>query len=444
MRINVLQRLLLKSTLFFCWFISFALFNFESANWGLQVGWVCAFLFCVSYSPSALLSHKRFFRERTFISACRVLLVIFGFTALALLMLALGVVILPEPEMLSRMLGHTGYVVFYSWVFVCVFHALRRERRAYWQYFRWFFVYPFAFIAVWGIYQNLTTYGIAGEYIDVFNNSSSTGFTYERFRDAHRVSSVFPEPSEYSYYLAMMGPIIWACYRNKLPWNGSRAAGVLLLTLWIVQAAMVKSLSFFLAVPVVLYVCMRHVEGRRLGLNMILSFCTLVLLVILIMVIGLSGRITETAAGDDGSVLARYVGLLEALDLFLRSPVVGFGYGVVRGLDALSFTLASFGLAGTLTLWIALQRFLRSVRLHVTPILSGAILCLIAGCILSNNVFDHIFIWVLFAVTAACPQLPQREDRRTFTPATGDPLHIRHNAYPSGSKSSTLTLHGAN
>jgi hypothetical protein len=414
MGIHVIHRLLLKPTLFFCWFISFAAFNFEDANWGLQVGWVCAFLFCVSYSPSLLLSRARFFRERTFILARRVLLVIFGFTAFALLMLASGVISLPEPEMLSRTLGHTGYVLFYAWVFLCVFHALRREQRAYWQYFRWFFIYPFVFIAIWGVYQNLTTYEIAGEYLDIFNNSASTGFTYERFRGAHRVSSVFPEPSEYSYYLAMMGPIIWACFRNKLPWNGSRSTGALLLTLWIVQAAMVKSLSFFLAVPVVLYVCMRHVEGRRLSLNMIFSFCALVLLVVLVMVIGLSGRITETAAGDDGSVLVRYAGLLEALDLFVRSPAVGFGYGVVRGLDALSFTLASFGLVGTLTLWFALQRFLSAVRLHVTPILSGAILCLIAGCILSNNVFDHIFIWVLVAVTAACPKLVRREARQTI------------------------------
>lgn len=412
MGINVIQRLLLRLTLFFCWFISFAAFNFEGANWGLQVGWVCAFLFCVSYSPTVLFSRDRFFRERTFVAAQRVLLVIFGSTAVALGLLVAGVISLPEPEMLTRTLGHTGYVVFYAWVFFCVFHALRRDADQYWGHFRWFFIYPFAFIAIWGVYQNLTTYGIAGEYLDIFNNSASTGFTYERFREAHRVSSVFPEPSEYSYYLALMGPIVWACFRNRLPWQGSRRFGIVLLTLWLVQAAMVKSLSFFLAMPVVLYICLRHVEGRKLSVNLILSFCAAALVLAPVMALGLAGRIGEAAAGDDGSVLARYAGLIEALDLYLRSPVVGFGYGVVRGLDALSFTLASFGTLGTIALWVTLQRYLRAVRLRSTPILSGALVCLIAGCILSNNVFDHIFIWVLVAVVAAGPHLAPAIARR--------------------------------
>lgn len=149
---------------------------------------------------------------------------------------------------------------------------------------------------------------------------------------------------------------------------------------------------------------------------MILSFFALALAATPVIVLGLAGRISETAAGDDGSVLVRFAGLLEALDLFMRSPVVGFGYGVVRGLDALSFTLASFGLVGTLALWVALQRFLRQVRLRATPILSSALLCLIAGCILSNNVFDHIFIWVLVAFVAACPQLRSTKAPRHSSP----------------------------
>lgn len=405
MSIHHIQRLFLRLTLFFCWFISFAAFNFEGANWGLQVGWVCAFLFCVCYSPTVLLSRDHFLTERTFISARRVLLVIFGSTAVSLSLLGVGAIALPEPEMLNRTLGHTGYVMFYAWVFLCVFHALRRDAARYWSHFRWFFVYPFVFITIWGIYQNLTTYGIFGEYVDIFNNSVSTGFTYERFRASHRVSSVFPEPSEYSYYLAMMGPIVWACFRQRLPWNGSRGFGLFLLFLWLVQAAMVKSLSFFLAMPVVLYVCVRHVEGRKFSLKMLLSFCTAALVFAPIVFLSLAGRIGETAAGEDGSVLVRYEGLIEALDLYLRSPLVGFGYGVIRGLDALSFTLACFGTLGTIALWISLQRYLGLLSRHATPILSGSLLCLIAGCILSNNVFDHIFIWVLVAVAAACPRL---------------------------------------
>jgi hypothetical protein len=405
MRINPIQRLLLRLTLFFCWFISFAAFNFESANWGLQVGWICAFLFCLSYSLTVLLSKDHFLGERTFIAARRVLLVIFGSTTFSLGLIFVGAITLPNQEMLTRTLGHTGYVGFYAWVFICVFHALRRDGDQYWSHFHWFFIYPFVFIAMWGIYQNLTTYGIAGEYINIFNNSVSTGFTYERFREAHRVSSVFPEPSEYSYYLAMMGPIVWAYFRRRLPCTRSRGFGILLVTLWIIQAAMVKSLSFFLALPVVLYVCFRYVEGRKFGIKMLLSFFIATIALVPLVVLGLADRIGEMATGGDASVLERYVGLLEALDIYLRSPVVGFGYGAIRGLDALSFALASFGTVGTLALLITIQHYLHMVRRNATPILSGAVLCLIAGCILSNNVLSHLFIWVLIAVTSACIRL---------------------------------------
>ncbi len=423
MGINLVQRILLRFTLFFCWFISFAAYNFESSNWGLQVGWIFAFLFCLAYSPKLVTSNTHFLRERQFVAGRRLFLVIFSLTATALFLIAAGAIRLPEAEMLVRTVGHSGYLMFYAWVYLNVYHALRQDSRRYWNHFRWFFIYPFAFIASWGIYQNLTTYGIAGEYLEIFNNSASTGFTYERFRDAHRVSSVFPEPSEYSYYLALLGPIVWACFRNQIPWNGKPGLGFVLVGLWVVQAAMVKSLSFLMAIPVVLYVCLRHVEGWRLSLKLILSFACVSTVMAPLAAIGLTERFAETLAGDDGSVLARYDGLMEALDLFMRSPLVGFGYGVVRGLDALSFTLASFGVLGTLALWIALRQFFRTVQQRSTPILSGALVCLVAGCILSNNVLDHMFIWVLIAVVAACP-LVHRPTRRSLEPMNRTPLLI--------------------
>lgn len=409
---RALHRLLIKPTLFFSWFISFAIFNFEGANWGLQWGWVFAVLFCTVYTPSMLLNRRgyRFFAERRFVGARRLFLVVFGFTGLAWLCVGVGLIDLPEPELFTRTVGHTGYLLFYAAVFLCVYHFLRRDEVRYWEYFRWFFIYPFVFIAIWGIYQNLSTYDFVA-YAETFNNSLSTGFTYERFKDAHRVSSVFPEPSEYSYYLALMAPIVWACFRDRLPDATRTHLGWLLLGLWIVQAAMVRSLSFFAAVPLIAFVCVRHVEGKR-ALQTTAWLLVLGVPLVGAIGIGLSDRIGDAAAGADGSILVRYEGLLEALDLFQRSPVIGFGYGVIRGLDALSFTLASFGILGTLVFWLALNRFLLSIRVHATPILSGAALCLIAACILSNNVLDHIFIWMLIAVLAACPKVPAAIPRR--------------------------------
>ncbi len=184
------QRLLLRLTLFFSWFISFAAVNFEGANWGLQVGWVMALLFCACYLPTLAMSRQRVLGDRQFVRGRRVLLVMIIFSVLAWTTESAGLTRLPEREMLGRSAAHTGYLTFYFIVFVCVFHALRRDRRHYWTFFRWFFLYPFIFIALWGIYQNLSTYGVV-QYVDTLNNNLSTGFTYERFKDAHRVSSVF-------------------------------------------------------------------------------------------------------------------------------------------------------------------------------------------------------------------------------------------------------------
>ncbi len=167
---------------------------------------------------------------------------------------------------------------------------------------------------------------------------------------------------------------------------------------------MIKSLSFFLAAPIVALACVRGVEGKK-GLKTATWLLIVSFLIVGMAFIGLSARIGEAAAGDDGSTMVRYLGLLDALDLFERSPLIGFGYGVIRGLDAFSFTIASFGIVGTVALWFAIWRFLRKLRQRASPILAGAVICMIAGCIFSNNVFDHLFIWIMLAVLAACPPL---------------------------------------
>jgi hypothetical protein len=397
---------LLRPAVLLAFFISFAAVNFEGANWGLQWSWIFSFLFSASYLPFAIprLFRKSTYADRRLRLVVRLFAIIFGFTLFAWLCLTVGIINLPEQSRsaLGRSMGHTGYLSFYAVVFACLYIFLQRHQANYWKYFRWFFCYPFIFIAAWGVYQNIATYDIIG-YSEMFNNSLSTGFTYERFRAVHRVSSVFPEPSEYSYYLALMTPIVWACFRGKLPAEAYRYRWPMLLLL-LTQIVMIRSLSYFVALPVVAYVIVVHVEGRS-GRRAILPLMYGSLVLLLIAGVGLASRLGEVAAGDDGSTLERYLGLLETFEVFIRSPFFGFGYGIVRGLDAVTFLLASLGIIGSSMFVLTLFQFIKSVKVQASPILSGALVGMIASCITSNNILSHIFVWMLFAFLAACPKV---------------------------------------
>jgi len=407
-----LQSFLIKFTLFFCWFISFAAINFEGSNWGLQVGWIGAFLFCLSYMPRIFFkkSERRLFKRKTFQVGKRIFLVIFGFTGMAWMCNWSGLISLTDPTMMTRSLGHTGYLFFYFFVFVCIYHFLASKGQDYWIYFDWFLFYPFIFIAVWGVYQNVTTYDVL-EYWTIFNNNLSTGFTYERFNFAHRVSSIFPEPSEYSYYLACVAPLVWAYFRNYLKHRHSTGMRWFVLLLWISQAGMVKSLSFFVALPFVAFVCLRHIEQIK-GWKIIKWYVISSFILIGLVGLGLGDRLSEASSGSDGSSIARYNVLMESIDVFQLSPYIGFGYGVVRGMDAISFSLACFGVLGTLAFGWAIKDFILKIKSRVSPVMAGSFICLIAGCVLANNVLDNICIWVYLAVIAAAPKFSVIDNRR--------------------------------
>jgi hypothetical protein len=357
------------------------------------------------YFPIMVIQRNRaqYFREPRFRAMLRFIASIFVLTGIAWGCALANITKLQDPVMLRRSMGHTGYLMFYSVTAICIFHFLRRFEKRYWDYFLWFFIYPFLFISVWGIYQNLATYDLL-PYWDGFNNSLSTGFTWFRFKHDHRISSIFPEPSEYSYYLAMMTPICWAVFRGKLPLPLGKQMRWAILILLVTQIVMIKSLSFFVALPMIALVVVRWIEHTK-GVRTFLWLVSGLGILGVIAGIGFAGRLAATTAGEDGSTIARYLELLESINLFLHSPVFGFGYGIVRGMDAISFMLASFGLIGFVVLAWCLKKFINLVGQESSLVFSGALLCLITGCALSNNVLDNIFIWIILAFFAASPSV---------------------------------------
>lgn len=402
---RAIQEFIFKLSLFFSFFISFAIINIQTSNWGLQFSWVLWLLFCVTYFYSTMANRNKYylFFQHRFLLIFFLFILIFSITILDWCAIGLQILEPHDSDGLKRSLGHTGYLLFYFVIFICTYHFLNCRRHYYWQYFKWFFIYPFLFISIWGIYQNIATYGVF-PYTEIFNNNLSTGFTYLRFKDDHRVSSIFPEPSEYSYYLALISPIIWAYFRKKFPIYGKSMAKILLILL-LTQIVMIKSLSFFIALPFIALAIVRDVEGKK-GKRVVIKILAICLILIIISGVGFANRISQTVSGDDGSVTARYLGLIESIDVFQRSPFTGLGYGVIRSLDGLSFLLASIGVVGTIIFIYLIRRFIKKLDSDGATIMSGALMCLIASCITSNNTLDHVFIWVLLAFMASYQNAP--------------------------------------
>jgi hypothetical protein len=392
--IRMFQNLALKLAFFSCWFISFSLINFELQNWGLQVGWIACFLFCFIYLRNVF-TKTYVYKNPLFISTIHIFITIFVFSFLAWITYFAGFITPPTDGHLNRSMGHVGYIFFYFFVYICIYHALATQPNKYWSRFDWLFIKPFIFIAIWGIYQLLSTYDLV-EYLTVFNNNLSTGFTYERFKDHHRVSSIFPEPSEYSYYLALMGPIVWAHFKNKIPLEQGLISRYFLLLLWLSQAVFVKSLSFFLAIPVLIYLCLRYINKYSLS-KTVIYYSFFGIFIFILLSLNMADRLSSTAGGDDGSVLVRYMSFFETLEYFSASPVIGFGYGSVRGTDAFSFFLASFGFLGSTLIIYLGYKFTSGLKNNSDPIFFCAVCCLLYASILSNNPLDHIFLWVILA-----------------------------------------------
>jgi hypothetical protein len=390
-----------RLTLFFAFFNSFAIINFDDFNWGLLWSWFLSLIFINLYFYKSFIFSKKIIYDYRNTYVLKIFGIIFLSSTISWLMQWLGLILIPRDYDISinRSFGHVGYIFFYFLVYICIYSYLKNNNNKYFIYYKWFFIYPFIFISFWGIYQNLSTYGFFN-YVDIFNNSVSTGFTYERFKEDHRVSSVFPEPSEYSYYLALMTPIVWAYFRN-IPFKSNFYIRSILLILLISQIYMIKSLSYFVAFPIIFWVIIRYIEnlkGLRLFGAIFLAGSVSIILVSLTML----SRLELVSSGSDGSIDDRFLGILQSIELFLRSPLIGFGYGISRGIDQLFFLLASVGLIGIFFISKFLYKLLSNEDVPV--FLKGSTLAMFASCLTSNNIFGFLFFWIYLAFLTTFPK----------------------------------------
>ncbi len=403
---RAIQIATISLALFFSFFISFALINFESFNWGLQASWFFWLIFIVLYTPNLVWSRTSifvFFKLNNTRYVIYIFLSILFITVISWVLQHLGAILTPiiddDNSGISRSIAHTIYIVFYFMVFIYCRHFFLCNEKLIRPFFKLLYLYPFVVISLWGGYQALSTYGLVG-YSDILNNNLSTGFTYLRFVDSNRSSSVFPEPSEYSYYLFFMLPIIFSL--RKLRNEGlSRHWYFLLIFLLLSQLFFSRSIALVFGLPISLYVLLRVVFHRGLS-KTIIYLLFLVPFATIFFLGALGDRVISVFSGDDGSALDRLQGFSQAIELFISSPFFGFGFGFTRGMDLISFLLASTGFLGSFILFLQFYKLLAGPAItYRANVLRWSVILLFATSSLSNNILDHIFIWVILAYYCA-------------------------------------------
>jgi len=293
-------------------------------------------------------------------------------------------------EIINRSLPHVIYIIFEYLIYLYLVIYLY-SRKNHGKEIKYFIIYSFFFITFWGIYQWLTTFNII-PYLEVFNNSLSTKFTYLRFKHAHRTASVFPEPSEYAYFLAFIIPFAVNLYYKKESINiiNNKIIFIFLLVLSIVLC---RSMSLFIMLPLILFYLMRKYMTFR-PIYIISALALFLLLLFGISILEYE-RFSGMIAGEDGSALTRYLAFQETMELFISSPLIGAGFGAVRGLDLLSFLLGTMGLIGFFFFFRMI--FLLNAYTPYNKLFIQGLVCMLMVTLISNPILDLTFFWPILA-----------------------------------------------
>lgn len=381
--------------LFFCFFISFAVINFPSSQWGLQMSWalgiIMLFMFPLIIGCKFCIGDWHNFK---LISFFFILLVINSL--ISWILQYKGLIVFKEldrVELLSRSFPHCIYLTYEYLLYIFLVAFLSKKSRQHIA-INWFIVYPFYIITIYGVYQWLTTFNIV-PYTEIFNNNASTGFTYLRFKAEHRSCSVFPEPSEYAYYLGFLLPFILSPYYNKnkddVPVFFKQTKISLLLYVFAVFST--GSMSLFAVLPIIFMIVARSfIKLSTKFYFYIIGIC----FVILGAILALQGdRIIEMMTGNDGSAITRLKAFEDTLNLFIGSPIIGGGFGAVRGLDLLSFLLGTTGIIGTGYFLFMIYKI--KSKTYTNKIFKCGLICMIIVALMSNPIIDHTFFWPILA-----------------------------------------------
>ena len=379
--------------LFFCFFVSFAVINFPSAQWGLQMSWMIGIIMLIFF-PVIIGTRFKFHCNHNFKLVSSLFFIIIGLSFASWCLQDLSVIVFKNDELeefRSRSIFHCIYLLYEFILYLYLLVYLNESDKR--QCIRWFIEYPFYVIALYGFYQWLSTFDIV-PYTEIFNNNESTGFTYLRFKGVHRCCSVFPEPSEYAYYLGFMLPFIFAPYFNhtktSICFFQLKKLSIILYLFSVLAAG---SMSFFAVMPILFYIVSK--QFIRLSKSALVTIVILFILALGAIVVLQGNRLSEMGAGNDGSSLTRFEAFVDAISMFQDSPIIGSGFGSIRGLDLLSFMLGTTGIIGTVSFIVIIYK-LKNYS-YINKIFKTALICMIIVALFSNPILDQTFFWPILA-----------------------------------------------
>jgi len=294
-------------------------------------------------------------------------------------------------ELITRSIPHTIYILFEFFVFIFISIYLQ-NKQVHNNDIKVFITYSFYFISIWGIYQWATTFDII-PYWEIFNNSSSTGFTYLRFKEAHRTASVFPEPSEYGYYLSFLFPFIihlWYKPEECICYSKHRKR---IIILWIISVVLCRSMSMFITLPFIYFFIIK--KYCKFTAKKLIAIIIIIAIGIFIIYTIEKDRLNNLFIGNDDSAIIRFNEFLKGYNMFIESPIIGGGFGAIRGLDLLSFCLSTTGIIGTLYLIYILIKIKENTKIN--KLFKDGMYCMVAISLISNPILDSLFFWVILA-----------------------------------------------
>jgi O-antigen ligase len=270
------------------------------------------------------------------------------------------------------------------------------------------------FVACWGILQVICFYTGIPYPSFLFNNSTShfADMYDQRALNLIRIASVGTEPSVMASSLMIFGTF-GATLLTVEPRLRTRAMVVPVAITLLVVVASTSSVGYFGLAMLALLLGVRRPGLVVLGL--LIGSIGLVVTVILLPKFGEALYLVTFAKSNSFSYMQRTTSMMEALDLFWRSPWVGWGWGSYSSLNSLLHWLANTGLVGTSVFLLAYLAPLAAsigarsagaaaahwkLSAYALGMENATIVCL-AMSVVSGFKFVSPDIWCLWALTIA-------------------------------------------
>lgn len=255
------------------------------------------------------------------------------------------------------------------------------------------FIIAFAGVIVIGWLQKVLPLSIVNTY---FRNSTLVGYDYE----GARISSTFGEPSFLALFVTpIIAVLIYRCINEA----ENRIVNLMMIAAAVMLMVNTNSSSFYFGMGVFILMVIvgaRKVENNKMQIIFFLGLLTIAVALPFRSALSnglqqLFVKLTADSASVSGS--RRMYNFTNCIKAFLRSPVLGIGFGTLRGTDMFSRLLAETGIIGSgLLIGYSANMLLKLKRINTDETKRLKILMVISFAIMTISVpdFGFLFIWI--------------------------------------------------